>query len=104
MRPPVFPGVGEGPALRAESGGALDLLSLTHNQFHFGETIQKWVGQIRSNLKYFYKVVFAAQGSFWNANPQVYTNLECLRKSDWKGEQVEVRVSARMSLRSDPPL
>jgi hypothetical protein len=34
MRPPVFPEAVEGPALGVESGGALDLLSLMHNQFH----------------------------------------------------------------------
>ena len=69
IRTPVFPGAGEGPALGAESDGALDLLSLIHNQFHFGETIQKGVGQIRSNLNSFCKVVIVAHGSFWNANP-----------------------------------
>jgi hypothetical protein len=31
IRTPVFPGAGEGPALGAESGGALELLSLMHN-------------------------------------------------------------------------
>ena len=50
---------GGDPGPGAEPDGALDLLSLMHKQFHFWETIQMGVGQMRSNLKYFYGVVFA---------------------------------------------